>query len=108
YFNKNTSDLKDKFSSAEWADLINFEGNANAIRVLTQQQKGKSDGGLKLTYSTLSSIAKYPCEALGKDKNYIHRKKFGFFQTERKTFEDIAELTQMQKDDTNPLIYKRP
>lgn len=107
YFVKNESDLKSKFSKEEWADLINFEGNANAIRVLTQQQIGKSEGGLKLTYSTLSAIAKYPCESIGKDKSFIYRKKFGFFQSEKQTFMDIAENTQMIKDDSNPLIYLR-
>lgn len=107
YFIKNETELKAKFSNEEWADLINFEGNANAIRVLTQQQNGKSEGGLKLTYSTLSSIAKYPCEAIGKDKTFIHRKKFGFFQSEKTSFMQIAEETQMIKDDANPLIYYR-
>jgi dGTPase len=107
YFIENETDLKGKFSNEEWADLINFEGNANAIRVLTQQQIGKSEGGLKLTYSTLSAIAKYPCESIGKDKSFIYRKKFGFFQSEKQTFMDIAENTQMIKDDSNPLIYLR-
>src|SRR5690606_27058479 len=107
FFIKNQSTLKDKFNDEQWADLINFEGNANAIRVLTQQQKGKSKGGLKLTYSTLASIAKYPCEAIAKDKSFIYRKKFGFFQSEKLTFMDIAENTQMIKDDSNPLIYLR-
>lgn len=107
FFIKNETDLKPKFSNEEWADLTNFEGNANAIRVLTQQQNGKSEGGLKLTYSTLSCIAKYPCESIGKDKTFIHRKKFGFFQSEKTTFMEIAEQTQMIKDDANPLIYFR-
>jgi len=107
YFIKNETDLKSKFSNEEWTDLVNFEGNANAIRVLTQQQNGKSEGGLKLTFSTLSCIAKYPCESVGKDKTFIHRKKFGFFQSEKVTFMDIAEQTQMIKDDANPLIYLR-
>lgn len=107
YFVKNETELKQKFTNEEWADLINFEGNANAIRVLTQQQKGKTEGGLKLTYSTLSCIAKYPCESIGKDKTFIYRKKFGFFQAEKHTFMDIAENTQMIKDDSNPLIYLR-
>lgn len=107
YFTKNESDLKTQFSTEEWADLVNFEGNANAIRVLTQQQIGKSEGGLQLTYSTLSAIAKYPCESTGKDKSFIHTKKFGFFQSEKQTFESIAENTQMIKDNANPLIYLR-
>jgi dGTPase len=41
YFERNESDLKPKFNEKEWADLVNFEGNANAIRVLAQQQQGK-------------------------------------------------------------------
>lgn len=107
YFIKNESDLKSKFSTEEWADLVNFEGNANAIRVLTQQQKGKSEGGLKLTYATLCSIAKYPCEAVGKNKAFAHRKKFGFFQSEKETFTEIAEQTKMIQESENPLIYRR-
>lgn len=107
FFKKNESDLKNHFSNEEWQDFINFEGNANAIRVLTQQQIGKSEGGLKLTYSTLSAIAKYPCESTGIDKSLINRKKFGFFQSEKLTFMDIAENTQMIKDNSSPLIYLR-
>lgn len=69
FFQKNESTLKDRFTETEWNDFINFEGNANAIRILTQHQNGKSDGGLRLTYSTLSSIAKYPCESIAR-RNY--------------------------------------
>lgn len=107
YFEKNEASLKDLFSDKEWADLVNFEGNANAIRVLTQQQNGKDEGGTKLTYTTLASIAKYPCEAIAKDKKITHRKKFGFFQTQKDIFKEIATSTQMLKENEDPLIYKR-
>lgn len=107
FFIKNESSLQSYFSQKEWLDFINFEGNANAIRVLTHQQNGKTAGGMMLTYSTLSAIAKYPCESEGSNKNFIHRKKFGFFQSELKTFVGIADATAMIKDDTNPLIYFR-
>ncbi|MFC6098369.1 dGTP triphosphohydrolase [Flavobacterium qiangtangense] len=109
YFIKNKDSLKKFFveQDEKWKDLVNFEGNANAIRVLTHQQNGKSEGGIKLTYSTLAAIAKYPCESIAKDENFTHRKKFGFFQSEKNTFIDIAENTGMIKDDTTPLIYLR-
>jgi len=107
YFIKNESNLKKYFSGPEWSDFINFEGNSNAIRILTQQQKGKSEGGLRLTFSTLASIAKYPCESIAKNKDYLHRKKFGFFQSEKKIFENIAEQTSMIKDNGNPLTFYR-
>ena len=107
FFERNESDLKSKFSEKEWADLVNFEGNANAIRVLTHQQTGKDIGGTQLTYTILASIAKYPCEAIAKKKGILHRKKFGFFQNEKETFLDIAQSTQMVQESDNPYIFKR-
>ena len=107
YFEKNEKDLKSKFSEKEWADLVNFEGNANAIRVLTHQQNGKDEGGTQLTFTTLASIAKYPCEAIAKKKGHINRKKFGFFQSEKETFLDIAKSTKMVEESGEPTIYKR-
>lgn len=107
YFEKNENDLKHKFSEKEWADLVNFEGNANAIRVLTHQQNGKDDGGTQLTYTTLASIAKYPCEAVAKKKDIIHRKKFGFFQNEKNTFLDIAKSVNLKQESDEPAIFKR-
>jgi len=109
YFERNETDLKPFFSEEEWNDFINFEGNSNAIRVLTQQQNGKDAGGLKLTNTTLVSIAKYPCESGAKDKTkkFLHRKKFGFFQNEKSTFEEIAKSVSLKKESQNPLVYKR-
>ncbi|MDR3273304.1 MAG: dNTP triphosphohydrolase [Flavobacteriaceae bacterium] len=107
YFFHNESWLKSKFSEKEWQDFVNFEGNANAIRVLTQKQNGKSEGGAMLTYSTLASIAKYPCESVAKDKKILHRKKFGFFQSEKSVFQDIAKETSMTLMQEEPLIYLR-
>ncbi|RRQ45933.1 dGTP triphosphohydrolase [Chryseobacterium sp. SC28] len=107
YFEKNESQLKSKFTEKEWADLLNFEGNANAIRVLTQQQQGKDKGGAQLTCTTLASIAKYPCESLAKKKGIINRKKFGFFQNEKQQFLDIAKSTGMLMESEDPVIFKR-
>lgn len=107
YFERNESDLKAKFSEKEWADLVNFEGNANAIRVLAQQQQGKDEGGIQLTFTTLASIAKYPCEAIARNKDALHRKKFGFFQNEKDIFLDIAGETRMVNESEEPHIFKR-
>lgn len=107
YFERNEKDLKSKFNEKEWADLVNFEGNANAIRVLAQQQQGKDAGGIQLTFSTLASIAKYPCEAVAKQKGIIHRKKFGFFQNEKDIFLEIAKGTQLISESEEPHIFKR-
>jgi len=107
FFRKNATNLKSHFTVAQWNDFVRFEGNANAIRVLTHSQKGKIEGGLRLTNSTLSAIAKYPCESIGSEKKQLHRKKFGFFQSEKNTFQKIAEDTNMLSDTSRPLRYFR-
>ena len=107
YFKRNEAQFKPLFTDAQWADFVNFEGNANAIRILTQQQNGKSEGGMKLTHTTLATIAKYPCESIASKKGILHRKKFGFFQSEKETFSLIAENTGMVKESDYPMIYLR-
>lgn len=107
YFDRNEVDLKSKFHEKEWSDLVNFEGNANAIRVLAQQQQGKDAGGTQLTLTTLASIAKYPCEAIAKKKGVLHRKKFGFFQNEKDIFLQIASGTNLISESQDPYIFKR-
>ncbi|KFC22681.1 deoxyguanosinetriphosphate triphosphohydrolase [Epilithonimonas lactis] len=107
YFDRNENNLKPKFNEKEWADLVNFEGNANAIRVLAQQQQGKDAGGIQLTFATLVSIAKYPCEAIARKKGIVHRKKFGFFQNEKDIFLEIARGTNLISESENPHIFKR-
>jgi dGTPase len=99
---------KDKVTEAQWQDLTNFEGNANAFRILTHPYAGKGYGSFALTYSTLASIAKYPCESLaGHDKSKIYRKKYGFFQSEQTGFQKIATELGLAKVEDNFLIYKR-
>ncbi len=100
-------ELKSFFNENEWADISNFEGNANAIRILTHQYKGKLMGGLGLTYTTIASILKYPCEATAINKEFKHRKKFGFFQSEKEVITDIAEKLGMHTDGNEKIIYKR-
>ena len=99
--------LRSYFSDKEWADLIAFEGNANALRVLTHPYRDKPESGMGLTYSTLAAILKYPCEAMAIDKRYKHRKKYGFFQTEKDTFQDVARTLHMHSEDEEYIVYKR-
>ncbi|MDR1554082.1 MAG: dNTP triphosphohydrolase [Prevotellaceae bacterium] len=102
YFREKERDtaFKSNFSDAHWADLTNFEGNANAIRCLTAKQSGKESGGLGLTYSTLAAIMKYPCASTAIDKKIIHRKKFGYLQADRNAFLEIVAETEMKADST--------
>lgn len=99
--------LKNFFSEKEWADLTSFEGNANAVRILTHRFRGRFKGGFGLTYTTIASILKYPCESIAVDKQFRHRKKYGFFQTEKETALKIMQELQMIEESSDPLIFKR-
>jgi dGTPase len=95
-------------SEAEWQDLINFEGNANALRILTHPYAGKGYGSFALTYSTIAAIAKYPCASSASGvKAQINQKKYGFFQSEQTGFEKIAVELGLHQVSAEPLIYKR-
>lgn len=99
--------LIDFFGPGEWSDLTAFEGNANAVRILTHSFRGRFKGGFGLTYTTIASILKYPCESAGTDKRFRHRKKYGFFQTEKETVQGIASELRMITECSEPLIYRR-
>lgn len=102
------SGFRAAFSAGEWEDLVNFEGNANAIRLLSRQFNGRLKGGLQMTYTTLASILKYPCESLARDKaKGKHRSKYGFFQEERDVFEAIVKTFPLKKESTDPVAYRR-
>ncbi len=95
-------------SPKEWADLTHFEGNANALRILTHPFNGKDKKGYALTYASLASIVKYPCAAIdGHIKGNHHRKKYGFFECEADAFRQIAAELGLEKDPTNPNGYLR-
>ncbi|WP_188048955.1 deoxyguanosinetriphosphate triphosphohydrolase [Flavobacterium sp. GP15] len=86
----NGQKYKGQVSDKEWQDLIDFEGNANGFSVLTASRPG-IEGGLRISYATLGAFMKYPKESLPKKptKN-IADKKYGFFQTDKNFFQEVA------------------
>jgi dGTPase len=98
-------ELQSFFTEKEWKDLSSFEGNANAVRILTHSFRGRFRGGFGLTYTTIASILKYPCESVAVDKKYKHRKKYGFFQTEKETVQKIVQDLGMIRESENPFVY---
>lgn len=96
--------LRGSLTDEEWSDLIHFEGNANAFRVLTHQFNGRRRGGFAMTYSTLASIVKYPFESTLATKG-----KFGFFASERDDFRRVADELGLLRlsADGEPLRYAR-
>ena len=79
--------LKNELTPQQWADFIQFDGNANAFRLLTHRFNGRRPGGFAMTYSMLASIVKYPYQStLAGKKN-----KFGFFASEQADFVKVAD-----------------
>ena len=101
--------FKSLFTKEQWNDLTHFEGNANTLRILTKQYKGRQFGGSRLTYSTLGSILKYPCDSLATEKKgQIHRKKYGFFDDDKDVFIAVTSKLKMIPDTVKGrIVYKR-
>lgn len=116
YFKENTKNKdferwKRSIENPQWSDLTNFEGNANAFRILTNKFKGKGESGFALTYSTLASIVKYPFDSVEGEILYQGEDsiKYGFFQSEKKTYKQIASELGIikKKNSNNSFIYSR-
>ena len=99
---------KEVLSAEEYQDLIDFEGNANGLKILTENREGIY-GGLRLSYATLGAFIKYPKESLPKKPtNHIADKKYGCFQSEKEAFIDIVEdLGLLNKSSTAAISYHR-
>ncbi len=86
-------------------DFIRFEGNAQGLRVVTQIENRKFHGGLKLTYSTLGTLIKYPWfsnHSLAQSKN-----KFNFYIAEKDIARDIFSNLGLY-DQTTDLYSRHP
>jgi len=101
---------KDQLTEKEYQDLIDFEGNANGFKILTENREG-IQGGLRLSYATLGAFMKYPKESLPKKPtSHIADKKYGFFQSEKEAFNDLVkDLGLKNKSQTNDIgFYRHP
>lgn len=78
----------------QWADLVNFEGNAQGFRMLVSKQFG-----LKLTYATLASFTKYPRPSFIPQRDIARKsqKKYGFFINQLLDFEMMTDALGIEK-----------
>jgi len=76
-------------------DFYHFEGNAQALRLVTKLHYLVDDNGMNLTYGLLNTIVKYPVASTEIDKTTgnIKDKKMGYYYADREVFESIVRET---------------
>ncbi|WNH14240.1 dGTP triphosphohydrolase [Thalassobellus suaedae] len=101
------SQYEEQLTAKEYQDLCDFEGNANGFKILTESRAGRI-GGLRLSYATLGAFTKYPKESLPKKPTtHIADKKYGFFQSEKEAYKDIAKELGLLKRSDAAISYAR-
>lgn len=87
------------------ADLLHFEGNAQAIRLATKLHYLVDEYGMNLTKALLAAIIKYPVSSLQIDPaGPVPKHKMGYFYADREIFEDIEQATGL-RGARHPLAY---
>ncbi|HLT06365.1 MAG TPA: dNTP triphosphohydrolase [Cyclobacteriaceae bacterium] len=75
-------------SAEQWADMINFEGNAQGFRMLVDK-----NNGLRISSATLAAFTKYPRSSSDPDpeKGRKSQRKYGFFIDQHGQFAQLAK-----------------
>ncbi|MBM6771628.1 dNTP triphosphohydrolase [Bacillus cereus] len=100
YFDENQDlNLEDKQKN----DFLNFDGNAQGLRVLTRLQFLNDQCGINFTYGTLSTLIKYPWDS--SHEKAVEDQKFGYFQQDKELIENVIVETVGLASSRNPLTY---
>lgn len=87
----NGKTLTDVLSDQMQNDFYHFEGNTQALRVVSKLHFLVDENGMNLTKALLGTIIKYPVSSVEIDKKSgdIRTKKMGYFYADRNTFDNI-------------------
>ena len=91
----NGTEVSELLSEEMLNDLYHFEGNAQALRLLTKLHFLVDENGMNLNYTLLNTIIKYPVSSteINKDSNDIKVHKMGYYYAEKELFENITSNT---------------
>lgn len=87
----------------EKEDFINFEGNAQTLRIVTKLQMLNDQFGVNFTYGTLATIIKYPW--LSNYDKPLKKGKFGYFNSEKEVVEKIYKCTGLEDGIRHPATF---
>ncbi|MFA9378365.1 MAG: deoxyguanosinetriphosphate triphosphohydrolase [Lachnotalea sp.] len=102
--------IRDIFSKQMKKDLENFEGNAQALRILSKAQNHQDGYDVNLSYAVLNTLIKYPTDSISfksKDQD-VKKHKLGYFYAERKIMKKICDTTGTADSkgyNRHPLVY---
>lgn len=85
-------------------DFVQFDGNAQMVRLAGRLQVLSDRNGLNLTFGTLSAACKYVVAARDTRPGEHERSKPGFFETERELVESVQRETGTGPA-RNPITY---
>ncbi len=87
-------------------DLYHFEGNAQALRLVTKLHYLVDENGMNLTYALLNTIIKYPVASteIHPESGDIKEKKMGYYFAEQRIFEEVSKETGTNGN-RHPLTY---
>lgn len=105
YF-ESREDLKAELDEQMWLDLINFDGNAHNVRIVTKlgQSSNPDDTryGMHPTYALIGSIIKYPYSSLECKKRENEKKgKIGYYHAEEYIIKEVMKDTGTAAGDRN-------
>lgn len=93
---KSKVELKDFFNENKLlgSDFLNFDGNAQTLRLITKLQVLADFNGLNLTFGTLAAACKYIASSDNLNKcNYHEYSKLGYFYSEKQIIDRIRDKT---------------
>jgi dGTPase len=100
-----SKDLAVKPMDTQFAkDFLNFEGNAQTLRLIARLQVLADDYGLNLTCGTLSASSKYVARSDTINRSNQARKKHGFFASENELVSRMRQEVGTE-DARNPIAF---
>lgn len=86
-------------------DFLQFEGNAQSLRLLCRLQNTIGDAGLDLTAGTLAALMKYPVSSAEVSQKSVSSKKHGYFVSEADFVGWIRSTTGLKAGQRHPLTW---
>lgn len=93
--------IAERLNAQQKSDLLNFEGNAQALRTLLRRDCTCNGSGSNLTCAVLATLVKYPVDSclFDGDSDDVKLHKPGFFHSEKNVAREVFAETGMLKPD---------